>query len=58
MARAHFQLGVFYAESGDYVSATNELRETVQLEPGMPKPIIAWRKPIDERSSPSSPIWR
>jgi Flp pilus assembly protein TadD len=34
MARAHFQLGVFYAESGDYVSATNELRETVQLEPG------------------------
>ena len=34
MARAHFQLGVFYAESGDYASATNELRETVQLEPG------------------------
>jgi Flp pilus assembly protein TadD len=34
MARAHFQLGLFYAESGDYVRATNELRETVQLEPG------------------------
>ena len=34
MARAHFQLGVVYADSGDYVNAATELRETVQLEPG------------------------
>lgn len=34
LAPAHFQLGVFYAESGDYAGATNELRETIQLDPG------------------------
>jgi tetratricopeptide (TPR) repeat protein len=34
MARAHFQLGVVYADSGDNANSVAELRETVRLEPG------------------------
>jgi tetratricopeptide (TPR) repeat protein len=34
MAWAHFQLGVVYADSGDYANAAAELQQTVRLEPG------------------------
>lgn len=33
MIRAHFQLGVVYADSGDYGHAAAELREAVSLDP-------------------------
>jgi Tfp pilus assembly protein PilF len=33
MARAHFQLGVVYADSGDYANAAAEFEQTVRLEP-------------------------
>lgn len=34
MVRAHFQLGVVFAESGNYADAITEFQEAVKLEPG------------------------
>ncbi len=34
MTRAHFLLGLLYADSGNYENAATELRQTVQADPG------------------------